>query len=84
MPRADRLRLSRHEGQIFDATVAPAPKQRNTKEERAAIKQGNNPEPEGEVRQGPPERSRWALGGQTFQGPSEGRCRPQGVQAGRS
>lgn len=31
-------------GQIIDATVVPAPKQRNTDEEKAAIKQGKIPE----------------------------------------
>jgi hypothetical protein len=31
-------------GQIIDATVVPAPKQRNTKEEKAAIKEGRIPE----------------------------------------
>jgi IS5 family transposase len=31
-------------GQIIDATVVPAPKQRNTEDERAAIKQGKIPE----------------------------------------
>jgi hypothetical protein len=31
-------------GQIIDATVVPAPKQRNTQEEKAAIKDGRIPE----------------------------------------
>jgi hypothetical protein len=31
-------------GQIIDATVVPAPKQRNTEEEKAAIKKGRIPE----------------------------------------
>ena len=31
-------------GQIIDATVVPAPKQRDTDEEKAAIKQGKIPE----------------------------------------
>lgn len=31
-------------GQIIDATVVPAPKQRNTEDEKAAIKQGKIPE----------------------------------------
>ncbi|SMP82968.1 hypothetical protein SAMN06296065_1348 [Novosphingobium panipatense] len=31
-------------GQIIDATVVPAPKQRNTEEEKAAIKEGRIPE----------------------------------------
>lgn len=31
-------------GQIIDATVVPAPKQRNTDEEKAAIKEGRIPE----------------------------------------
>jgi IS5 family transposase len=31
-------------GQILDATIVPAPKQRNTEEEKAAIKQGRVPE----------------------------------------
>lgn len=30
-------------GQIIDATVVPAPKQRNTEEEKAAIKDGRIP-----------------------------------------
>lgn len=32
-------------GQIIDATVVPAPKQRNTQEEKAAIREGRIPEP---------------------------------------
>jgi hypothetical protein len=31
-------------GQIIDATVVPAPKQRNTEDEKAAIKEGRIPE----------------------------------------
>lgn len=31
-------------GQIIDATVVPAPKQRNTEEEKVAIKEGRIPE----------------------------------------
>ena len=31
-------------GQIVDASVVPAPKQRNTEDEKAAIKQGKIPE----------------------------------------
>lgn len=31
-------------GQIIDATVVPAPKQSNTEDEKAAIKQGKPPE----------------------------------------
>jgi transposase, IS5 family len=31
-------------GQIIDATVVPAPKQRNTEEDKAAIKDGRIPE----------------------------------------
>ena len=31
-------------GQIIDATVVPAPKQRNSKDEQAAIKEGKIPE----------------------------------------
>jgi hypothetical protein len=31
-------------GQIIDATVVPAPKQRNTEAEKAAIKEGRVPE----------------------------------------
>jgi len=31
-------------GQIIDATVVPAPKQRNTQEEKAAIREGRIPE----------------------------------------
>jgi IS5 family transposase len=32
-------------GQIIDATVVPASKQRNTEKEKAAIKEGRTPEP---------------------------------------
>ncbi len=32
-------------GQIIDATVVPAPRQRNTEEEKAAIREGRIPEP---------------------------------------
>ncbi len=32
------------DGQIIDATVVPAPKERNSEEEKAAIKQGKIPE----------------------------------------
>lgn len=70
-------------GQIIDATVVPAPKQRNTQEEKAAIKERSYP-PGPETRQDPAERPRCTLVDQIYQSQGQGRRRSQGGKAGRS
>ena len=55
-------------GQIVDATIVAAPKQRNTDAEKADIKAGKVPELEGEAGQAAPEGSRRALDGEVLEG----------------
>jgi IS5 family transposase len=66
-------------GQIIDATV-PAPKQRNTEAEKAAIKEGRVPEEE--ASEGAAKGPRCALVDQIQQSQSSGGCRSQGGQTG--
>jgi len=55
-------------GQIVDATIVAAPKQRNTDEEKKVIKEGRVPDAmEGQACQARPEGSRRALDGQILQ-----------------
>ena len=62
-------------GQIIDATIVAAPKQRNTDGEKRDIKEGRVP---AEARQAAPEGPRRALDGQIHQGQAErGGCAPR-------
>ena len=56
-------------GQIVDASLIAAPRQRNTQDEKKAIKDGSHPRRlEGQAREAPPEGSRRALDSQVHQG----------------
>jgi transposase, IS5 family len=80
-------------GQIIDATVVPAPKQRNTEEEKTAIKEGRIPErwkdKPAKIRQSRRQRptggndrdARWSV--KYTKAKVKGGRRSQGVQAGR-
>ena len=66
-------------GQIIDATLVAAPRQRNTAAEKAEIKAGRIPaEWQGAARKGPPQGPRCALDGEVHQGQAGQRRRDAG------
>jgi transposase len=67
-------------GQIIDATVVPAPKQRNTEAEKAAIKEGACPRTGSRPRRG--KRIAMRAGRSSTARPRSGGRRPEGCETG--